>query len=218
MAYGRLVYERRRNCRGRRLVVASLAMTTFGYIAGCAGPQPLDVAMNPLDQDAYVAELNLVNGDARTAFANWMAKTRGASANEVLAQDASLSTTRNPFDAYHDASAVSRGAVTYNIHCARCHGISADGDGPSVLPEYPATSFKTFGKRLTSTLHRGAPKKWFRVIRDGSGDPVDYPEEHTTAMPPFGDKLTREQTWLAITYLQSLDVHADGQRGSHGDQ
>jgi mono/diheme cytochrome c family protein len=44
------------------------------------------------------------------------------------------------------------------------------------------------------------------VIRDGSGDLVGYADGPTLAMPPFGDQLTREQIWLVITYLQSLDI------------
>ncbi len=202
-------HQCRNNNRASRFIAMGLALC----VAGCAGPQPLGVAINPVDEDAYVAELNDVNGDARTGFANWMAKRRQTQAHAILASDADFSSAKNPFDAHRDPSAVSRGAVTYKIHCARCHGINADGIGPFALPEFPATSFKTFSKRFAATLHRGAPKKWFRVIRDGSGDMVDYPTERTTAMPPFGDKLTREQAWLVITYLQSLDAHAGDAQG-----
>jgi mono/diheme cytochrome c family protein len=102
----------------------------------------------------------------------------------------------------------------YKIHCARCHGVNADGEGPSALPDHQATSFKTFGKRFASTLHGGAPRKWFRVISEGSGEDVDYPDGRTSAMPPFGNKLTREQIWLVITYLQSLDMHAGRRHGT----
>jgi len=181
----------------------------------CAGPQPLPVAINPRDEDTYVSRLNASNADARTAFAAWMAAERGSTAEEVLRTDSRLSQTRNPFDAHQDPQAVSRGAVIYKMHCARCHGDDARGQGPSTLADYPATDFKSFGKRLGATLHRGAPRKWFRVIRDGSGDLVAYPDGRMTAMPPFGDNLTHEQIWLVITYLQSLDVHAS-QTGIRG--
>ncbi len=174
----------------------------------CAGPQPLRLAINRHDEEGYVAHLNEVNGDAATAYVNWMASERGITVAEVLEADKSVSPTRNPFDAYHDERAVSRGAVIYKLHCLRCHADDARGRGSSTLKDYPATDFKTFGKRFAATLHRGAPRKWFRVIRDGSGEVVEYPDEQTTAMPAFGDKLTREQIWLVITYLQSLDMHA----------
>lgn len=175
---------------------------------GCAGPVPLHLAIDPQDETAYVAALNAANGDASRGFAEWMATERGISAKAVLTADARFSATRNPFSARSDRRAVSRGAVIYKIHCVRCHGEDSRGHGPSTLPGTPATDFKTFGKRFTATLHGGAPRKWFGVIRDGSGEVVDYPDERTTAMPPFAGKLTREQTWQVITYLQSLDVHA----------
>jgi len=187
----------------------TVAMVSLILLPGsCAGPQPLYRAIDPRDQDEYVRFLNASSGDGRAAFVNWMAKERHASPEAIVRADSAVSTTRNPFDAHGDPKAVSRGAVLYKLHCARCHGEDARGRGPSTLSEYPATDFKTFGKRLAATLHRGAPRKWFRVIRDGSGDIVQYPDEKTTAMPAFGDKLAREQAWLVITYLQSLDIHA----------
>jgi len=177
-------------------------------LIGCAGPVPLTVAIRQQDETDYVSALNKTNMDARAAFADWMANERQSSPADVLEADAQLSQKRNPFDAYKDDIALSRGAVIYKIHCARCHGDDARGRGPSTLDDYPAKDFKSFGKRFAATLHRGAPRKWFRVIRDGDGDEVDYPDGRQKAMPPFGDQLTREQIWLVITYLQSLDVHA----------
>ncbi|MBI4718443.1 MAG: cytochrome c [Planctomycetes bacterium] len=174
---------------------------------GCAGPQPLRRAIDPCDEDAYVAQLNAANADAQAAYVTWMSAERGLPPDEVRQRDTQISQTRNPFDAHHDPRAVSRGAVLYKMHCARCHGDDARGQGPSVLPDHPATNFKTFGKRLAATLHRGAPRRWFRVLRDGAGDPVVYPEGGMSAMPAFGALLTREQMWLVITYLQSLDMH-----------
>jgi mono/diheme cytochrome c family protein len=194
-------------------VVIAIAVTT-----NCAGPQPLRQAIRPQDEDSYVRHLNAVNGNPATAYANWMASERETTAASILNGDEAPSATRNPFDAHRDPIAVSRGAVIYKLHCARCHADDARGVGPSILPDHPATNFKSFGKRFAATLHRGAPRKWFRVIREGSGDVVEYPDERTTAMPAFGDKLTREQVWLVITYLQSLDMHIDksGEGGHEG--
>jgi mono/diheme cytochrome c family protein len=192
------------------MLAAVAACPWIWFNAGCAGPQPLRQAIRPADLSGYSAALNASNGDARLAFARWMAPQRGITPERLLQDDAGLSTTRNPFDAHKDSEAISRGAVMYQLHCARCHGDDAAGRGASTLPDYPTTSFKTFGKRLAATLHRGAPRKWFRVIRDGSGEEVDYPEGRMSAMPALEDKLTREQAWLTITYLQSLDVHAAG--------
>ncbi len=186
-----------------------MALVLLAPILGsCAGPQPLHVAIDPQDESTYLRFANDANLNGRVAFANWMSEERGISPEEVLRLDAELSSTRNPFDAYRDKQAVSRGAVIYRIHCFRCHGDDARGHGPATLADHPANDFKTFSSRFAATLHRGAPRKWFRVIRDGDGDVVQYPDEKTTAMPAFSQTLAREQIWLVITYLQSLDMHA----------
>lgn len=202
IASGRMT---RSGARSGRIALCAMLVMLMG---SCAGPQPLPMAIHPKDRDTYVSRLNASNADARAAYADWIAAERKSTSEEVLRADTRLSQTRNPFDAHTDPQAVSRGAVIYEMHCARCHGDDARGQGPSTLADFPATDFKSFGKRFAATLHRGAPRKWFRVIRDGSGDPVEYPDGHMTAMPAFGDRLTREQTWLVITYLQSLEMHA----------
>lgn len=192
-----------------RLAIHALA-SLICMCGSCGGPQPLRVAIDPRDESEYLKRLNAAAGDGRAAYVAWMAEERQAPEAAILAADGQLSSTRNPFDAHEDVQAVSRGAVIYKMHCARCHGTDAQGRGPSTLPEYPAPDFHSFAKRFAATLHRGAPRKWFRVIRDGDGDPVDYPDGRTSAMPSFSDSLTREQIWLVITYLQSLDMHAKG--------
>lgn len=192
---------------GRLALCVLLSAIPVGAVMSCTGPQPLSLAIRQRDEDGYLTRLNAVNGDAAQAYANWMADERSTTAEEILREDKRLGTRRNPFDAHRDPTAVSRGAVIYKLHCARCHGDDARGRGPSSLPDHPGPDFRSFGNRLASTLHRGAPRRWFRVIRDGSGEVVEYPDERTTAMPAFGDKMTRGQIWLVITYLQSLDMH-----------
>ncbi len=194
------------NAGGNRWIVALFLLAPV--LGSCAGPQSLSVAIIPRDEAEYLAFANDVDLNGKLAFANWMSKERGISPEEVLRLDAQISNTRNPFDAYHDQQAVSRGAVIYMLHCLRCHGQDARGRGPAVLEGYPANDFKSFGSRFAATLHRGAPRKWFRVIRDGAGDVVQYPDKETTAMPPFNDNLANEQIWQVISYLQSLDIHA----------
>ncbi len=194
------------NSGGLRWLVASALLVSA--LGGCAGPQPLHIAINTQDETAYLQFANDANLNGRMAFAKWMSQERGMSPEEVLRLDAKLSSTRNPFDAHRDSKAISRGAVLYKVHCARCHGDDARGHGPATLADYPANDFKTFSNRFAATLHRGAPRKWFRVIRDGEGDLVQYPDEKTTAMPSFSQTLAREQIWLVITYLQSLDMYA----------
>ncbi len=203
------------NTGGLRRIAALAVPALVLSLGNCAGPQPLAVAITPQDEADYLRFVNETNLNGRMAFANWLSEERGMSPEEVLRLDAQLSSTHNPFDAHRDKQAVSRGAVIYQVHCARCHGEDARGHGPSILPGHPANDFKTFGSRFAATIHRGAPKKWFRVIRDGTGDVISYPDQKTTAMPSFSKTLAREQMWLVITYLQSLDMHA-ARGGSEG--
>jgi mono/diheme cytochrome c family protein len=175
--------------------------------ASCSGPVPMSQVIRPEDDAAYLERLNTENHDGRIAYLKWKAEETGRSIDDLKEEDKAFSRTRNPFDAYTDSVALSRGAVLYKYHCARCHGDDVRGNGPAVLPGYPAKDFHDFGQRFASTLHRGAPRSWFKKITQGYGDQVNYPDEPIgPAMPAFGDKLTREQIWLLITYLQSLDA------------
>lgn len=140
------------------------------------------------------------------AYLLWRARQDGISADDAARRDAAIGAARNPFDARRDRQAVSRGAVVYAAHCARCHGDNADGRGPDVLPEHACRDFHAFGQRLAVTLHGGAPRSWFRKISAGSGELVNYPDGPSTAMPAFGGTLSREQIWLTVTYLQSIDA------------
>ena len=194
--------------RLQRRAVAPWLAATVCFIVSCAGPQPLSKAIRLADERAYIERLNAENFNGRSAYLKWMAEERNLDIATVEKRDLALSTTRNPFDAYKDAVAVGRGAVLYKWHCARCHGEDARGKGPSALPDHPPKDYHSIGNRITSTLHRGAPRRWFKSITEGYGDTVTYPDGPSPAMPPFGDQLAREQIWLVITYLQSLDVYA----------
>jgi len=181
----------------------------LGLIAwGCSGPQSLSVAMHHNHEQAYTRYLDEKTQSPREAFFAWKASDTGTNIQELAHSDQQVPSTRNPFDAHRDADAVSRGAVIYQAHCLSCHGQNVDGLGPAMPEAIPKMDFHSFGKRLASTLHRGAPKSWFRKISMG------YTSKHVNAdgshssMPAMGQTLAREQIWLAITYLQSLDIHA----------
>lgn len=185
------------------VAVTSAAVSTFG----CSGPPSLARAILPQDRDDYSRALARESGNPKRAFLEWRAAQRGVSIDEASRCDDALSTTRNPFDANRDRRAVSLGAVVYATHCQRCHGATVDGHGPDVLPQAPCRDFHAFDKRFAVTLHRGAPKAWFAKIHDGHGEIVRYPGGPSTAMPAFGQTLSKEQIWLVITYLQSLDMY-----------
>jgi len=176
-------------------------------LSGCAGPPALNRAILPGHREAYAAALAREPASPKRAYLAWRAAEGSGTLENALRRDAAVSAQQNPFDANRDREAVSLGAVIYAHHCQRCHGERVDGRGPDVLPTAPCKDFHAFDKRLAVTLHRGAPRAWFAKIRDGHGPVVDYPDGPTTAMPAFGATLANEQIWLAITYLQSLDMY-----------
>ena len=67
---------------------------------------------------------------------------------------------------------------------------------------------------IPATLHGGAPKTWFQKINDGYTAQATNPDGTPIAMPPFRDVMAREQIWLTITYLQSLDIDAPATGGA----
>ena len=178
-------------------------------VAGCSGPQPLTVAIRPADESAYTQALSQQGNSPKQAFLSLKARDSGRPIAELDQLDAQLSTTSNPFSAKSDHSAVSLGAVIYKAHCASCHGENADGRGPAMSIALSTLDFHSFSKRFAATIHGGAPKAWFQKINEGFTSETAGPDGRPLAMPAFRDVLAREQVWLAITYLQSLDMNAE---------
>lgn len=100
---------------------------------------------------------------------------------DVVAYILSLSTS---------ATAIEQGAQLYQVHCAACHGVEGKGDGRQ------ASSLSKPPTNLTD-LAFAASKSGFDLY---SGLMLGMPP----AMPAFGDKLTDEQRWAIVAYLQSL--------------
>jgi len=176
-------------------------------VAGsCSGPQPLHDAIDPADEQAYLSSFRDGLQTPRDAFY----EARAAATKQPIAQvrdsDSAFSEEENPFDAGDDAAAVSRGAVIYKYNCMNCHGKDADGRGPDMTVTTDAMDFHRFAMRFAVTLHRGAPSRWYRVIADGTTSATAGPDGKPLVMEPFRDRLSREQIWEVITYLQSLDA------------
>jgi len=176
-------------------------------LASCAGPQPLALAIDRKDDDAYTAALKGGTASPRDAFLAERAGGAGISLEEAAKRDDALSTTSNPFNARKDRSAVSRGAVIFKHECAACHGDNVDGNGAALPTPMPSMSFHRTGLRWDITMRGGAVAKWFKTIREGTTARATKPDgtEAIVQMPAFDQRLTREQTWLVITYLQSFD-------------
>jgi mono/diheme cytochrome c family protein len=195
----------------------SVLLLTLAVMTGCSGPVPLHRAIWPRHERELGQMRGCLAATPREAWYALQAERETRSVEQVRQDDEALATTRNPFDARSDAEAVSRGAVIFREYCARCHGTDARGGGPHLLATHPAKDFHAFGKRFAVTLHGGAPRSWFRKISEGCGDEVQYPDGLNRAMPAFGDQLAREQIWLAVTYLQSLDVYVKPPPLGHED-
>lgn len=190
------------------MLVLSVAVNIGVIVWGCSGPQPLAQAIRAEDREAFLPRMQSGIHAPKRAYFEWKAEQTSQTVEQVAEEDASLSTTRNPFQANRDHQAVSRGAIIYQVHCATCHGESAEGKGPGMVYSTPRMGFHSFDKRFAATLHGGAPRAWFKKINEGFASEVTNPDGSHSSMPAFGDVLAREQIWLAITYLQSLDMYA----------
>lgn len=189
-------------------VTAGLLVGAILHTFGCSGPQPLSVAIRPTDEAAYVRHLGEQGQSPCEAYLAWKSQETGQTIEQVRAADAAIEDSGNPFSARRDPSAVSKGAVIYKLHCASCHGENVDGRGPGLPVALDSLDFHSFSKRFAVTLHGGAPRAWYRKIQEGVTSETKGPDGKPLAMPPFKDVLAKEQTWLAITYLQSLDMNA----------
>lgn len=197
------------------LLIAAASVGPF-VAAACSGPVALSRAIQPQHDREYREMLAADPASPKHSWYVYKAQEEGITVDEARARDQALSTTRNPFKASRDPAAVSRGAVIFRALCQRCHGADARGDGGDLIAERHPVDHHAFGQRFAATIHGGAPRAWFRKINEGAGDVVAYPDGPTTAMPPFGDTLAREQIWLVVTYLQSLDLHQPRTAESRG--
>ena len=193
--------------RTARTAARILGVAALCVMASCAGPQPLSRAIRPQDEQAYDEMMRGGDPSPRLAFLKRRAEELGITFAEAERRDKGLSSTRNPFNARRDPAAVSRGAVIYKNECMACHGEHVDGRGPALPLPLDSLNFHRTGLRWDITMRGGAAAKWFKTIENGTSVEVKDPSGTpiTISMPPFKDRLAREQAWLAVTYLQSLD-------------
>lgn len=177
-------------------------------LISCSGPVSLTSVISPSQENAYTDALKKHKFSPKDSYWAWKAQETALSPEELSQRDQQISTTRNPFNARKDDDAVARGAMLYKAHCMACHGENVDGCGPLMRQELPKLDFHSFGKRFAVTLHNGAPKSWFRKIHGGTTSEVKNSDGTENVMPAFGDQMAREQIWLTITYLQSLDAYS----------
>ena len=94
-----------------------------------------------------------------------------------------------------DAESVAIGQSLYQENCVPCHGLNGSGNGPAALSLNPPPA--DFAAGHTNTHPDGDLFFW---IREGIED---------TAMPAFGENLTREETWHLVNYVRRLSSRVD---------
>lgn len=193
----------------RPLITLTSSLALVSIIAACSGPQPLSRAINPVDEQNYAMLMENSDQSPAEAFLAQRADELGVSVEEATRRDRELSSKKNPFNARKDPGAISRGAVIYKNECMSCHGVNADGQGPALPVPLDSLDFHSCLRRIDLAIRGGgAASGWFKTIENG--DEAHPKDENgnkiTVIMPPFKDRLAKEQIWLLVTYLQSLDT------------
>jgi len=95
---------------------------------------------------------------------------------------------RNPIAPTQESVALGMGL--YEQHCQLCHGVEGKGDGPGGVGLNPPPADLT----IHVPLH--PDRALFEFIRDGVPG---------TAMAPMVDKLSEDEIWHVINYIQTLE-------------
>lgn len=97
---------------------------------------------------------------------------------------ARASAKKNPVPA--DAASIGRGKLVYTAECFTCHGASGKGDGPQAgqLEKNPGN--------LTKLQGQSSGALFWKV------------SEGKKPMPTFTTKLSEQQRWDVVNYIQTL--------------
>ena len=95
---------------------------------------------------------------------------------------------RNPIAPTQESVALGMGL--YEENCQLCHGAGGLGDGPGGVGLVPPPA------DLVVHVPLHPDRALFEFIRDGIPD---------TSMAPLGDKLTEDEIWHVINYIQTLE-------------
>jgi mono/diheme cytochrome c family protein len=89
-----------------------------------------------------------------------------------------------------------RGKERFDIFCAPCHGIAADG----VSPLTERTGLKT-ADLLEPRIQTSRPGKLYEVVTKGSG-----------LMPGYREAISVDDRWMIVAYLRALQKSSGGNR------
>jgi mono/diheme cytochrome c family protein len=107
-----------------------------------------------------------------------------ATTDDAWTAPARAAAKKNPIAA--DAASIGRGKAVYTAECETCHGASGKGDGPQAkdLEKNPGNLTKLQGQ---------SPGALFWKVTEGR-----------KPMPSLGQKLTEQQRWDVVNYIQTL--------------
>jgi mono/diheme cytochrome c family protein len=95
---------------------------------------------------------------------------------------------------------LAEGRQIYQLHCAACHGPMGDGDGPEAgrFREEIWTWARGVGPGIFTDrewMAKRKPTELFQKVYDG------VRRGGVELMPPFGERLTRDEIWAVVDYL-----------------
>ncbi len=98
------------------------------------------------------------------------------------------------------ANDAAHGHAIYVEHCAPCHGLAGDGDGPLArMLEVPPANLQKLWKSYGNPL----PKDQIAQFIDGS---KEIPAHGPRDMPVWGHRQVKEQIGDLIDYLHSIQT------------
>lgn len=192
---------------GRRMttwlggLVGAAAVATA--LAGCGGGSKPTVAVKRIAPERY--ETIGAATSPRDAYYAWKAADTGKTWDEVRKADDGLSTTKNPFG-HDDPVVLENGRAVYQAHCVNCHGAAGDGRGKLTINPTSKMDFRKSHGRLAIQMTGRAPASWFKKVSDGYTSKQVNPDGWHNAMPAMKQVLSREQIWLAMSYVEALAV------------
>jgi len=98
---------------------------------------------------------------------------------------------KNPI--HTSKKSINRGSALYQKNCSSCHGINANGDGKV------GNSFKIKPTNLKKMSGKHKDGDFFWKIKVGKDD-----------MPSWENKLSSNQMWDLVNFIQSLSKHDKG--------
>ncbi len=170
------------------ILIAALAAVTCG-VASVMAQQSQNPASAPWGQCCGTGPWPMgPQGMMRQGMMGSMPRHRAAMMSGIPAPYNSLS---NPLPRTRET--VERGAIVYETNCASCHGATGAGDGEA-------------GRNLSPPPGNLA---WLAQMPMVDWDPFMYwtvaegGTQFGSAMPAFKDKLSKDDIWAVIAYVQA---------------